>query len=193
MASQADPTEEHPVRIIVDNVTGAVSVRIRWNWRRTIGVAGLPAATLAALSMVAQQHMQAARETTPPDFRPLEQSLPESHTDRVSLIGRAIRDLDEFRLALADLPTSECRVQDPAQRVTVTIRQNDISQIDFDDQWIDQAGDTAVELALSSALSAALRQLTSRPVRALDGCPDLRKLLQASGSPLIAASGGEHR
>ena len=129
----------------------------------------------------------------PPTTVPPATVLPATRRERDDLLDRAIRELDEFRIALTELSTAAETVQDPGGHVTVRIRQSAIVQIDLDGAWIGLTRDSAVESTLSSALSMALTRIPNWPARALRGCPDLQSILQTAGSPLATATNGTAR
>lgn len=191
MTPHTDPPEQRPVVVTIDP-SRAVSVHLDRDWRRKVGVAGLPVATLASLALAARELALSELTAGTPTPRP-PNPLPGTQLEQDEILRRAFRDLAEFRVALTALNSSERTIADPTGQVTVTIRNTDIASIRLDADWIEWTNDAAVERALSTALSEAVRQIRERPAQALTGCPDLQAVIRAAGSPLADLGRGAKR
>lgn len=179
MTQHTEPPEQPPVVVTMDS-SRTVSVRLGPDWRRRIGAAGLPAATLVSLAAADQELAFSELTSEKVDVRPPE-PLPGTQAEQDETLARAFRELTEFRAALAELGSAEQLVEDPSRRVAVTVRHNVIATIRIEDGWIESTDDVAVERALSAALSSATQQVSERPAQALAGCPALRAVVRAGG------------
>ncbi|MGQ0576695.1 MAG: hypothetical protein ACT4RN_21215 [Pseudonocardia sp.] len=193
----SDPSAQ--VRVEIDGTATSVRVALSPGWRAAVRPSGLGIAVLQAFTAATTARLAAWAEAgalAPAGTAPLgpfasragftapaavtqPRAEPVTHAD-ADRVRRAWRDLREFRLRLADLAATAHTVTDPARLVTVTVAASGIVAVELDAHWGAAAPDHELELHLEQALGRGVGLHATFPDRALDGCPDLRTLLDAS-------------
>jgi hypothetical protein len=184
----ADPTGAVQVEFAGGRAPTA-TVRLAQHWRRTVGVSSLGPAVLAAVHAAATARLTTWASGTDEDQRehpsaprpevPVEQRTAPPDLETVT---RAWRDLREFASRLTELHSAPSTIHSSGQHVAVTVQAGAITVIHVDQSLAEMAQDSEIERILTDTINRAFAAIAALPERALDGCPDLRRVLTAHGA-----------
>lgn len=173
---------------VVIGGTHDVSVHLDHGWRRDV-----PATDLGTAVVRAYQRAGAARLTSwnvdDPDPPP-----PARFTgDDLLTLRRALRDLVEFRLQLTETAAAPVTMCSPGRGTRATAVGGQLVAVELDPAMQATATDEQLEHDIGHATSAALASCRSAPLQALEGCPDLRTVLERAGAVPSGRQQREHR
>lgn len=186
------------VRVKLDPAARRALVSLDPGWRRRVGGEALGAAAVEAFADAARARLVASAASggrasgEDPSGDPWESggrripgrpgATAPGHS--VDELLRAWRDMREFQQRLVELHAGEQTAGSDRNRVVARIRAGDIVGVQVDRLWLHEATDRDLEQHLGQALTAGLQLIASTPQRALEGCPDLQKVLATTGIPL---------
>ena len=182
------------VTVEIDAAARDAQLDLVEGWRSQVGVHRLGPAVVEAFTAATTARLaDCAAWTGPVRVPATEEPQPrQSSAAEVQALGRAWRDLREFRIRLAELRSTDTTVTAAGGRVRATIRDGRLLAVELDGPWSTTASDADLAVHTGRALRAALRSVDEVPERALAACPDLRALLD-HGPVLLTSRTGAPR
>jgi hypothetical protein len=141
-------------------------------WRRRVGLRDLGRAVVEAFDGALAGHL-VAPAAAPAGAAP----VPGGATDDAAVLDRAWREMREFRSRLAELVGDPVTVTDARGRVRAVVGGGRLAGVELDPRWAARATDAELAEHVEQALRSAAAAVAGLPVRALDGCPNLRAVL----------------
>jgi DNA-binding protein YbaB len=189
------------VEITIGSDGAPTRVRLDSGWRQVVGITGLGAAVIAALTAAVTERLSAwaggmapagdgrpaALDTEP--YRHAELGDPSSRQsalalrDLMALVDDVTARLPEVAQAAEAATTASVTATNGGRTVRVTTVGGMVSAVDFDEQWLRSADHQRIEQAIQEALTTSVRDCAQARLEAFAAVPGLDRVRALTASP----------